>query len=128
MHAFQTTEKLYGVLENLFDRVQRQPESVDTFVHSNLVVRINLIGPSAQILLDGRQPPLEVFLGLTPGQANFEITLKTDLLHQIWMGEVSLHSAIFKGAVKTDGNLARAQPFIELFQACGPVYQEIYDN
>lgn len=125
MHAFPTVEKLYGVLENLFEQVQRQPESVHSFAHSNLVVRINVVDPSAQILLDGRQPPMEVFLGPRPGQANFELTLKADLLHQIWMGEISLVKALFDGSIETKGNIVRAQPFIDLLQACGPVYKSL---
>lgn len=128
MHAFPTAEELYGVLKNLFDQVQRQPEIVDSFAHSNLVVRVMFTGPSAQILLDGRQPPMEVFYGPSPGQANFEITLETDLLHQIWMGDVSFLTALFNGEIETQGNLVRAQPFIELLQACGPVYKRLHQN
>lgn len=128
MHAFPTAEELYGVLKNLFNQVQRQPETVDSFAYSNLVVRVTLTEPSAQLLLDGRQPPMEVFYGPSPGQANFEITLKTDLLHQIWMGDVALLTALFNGEIATQGNLVRAQPFIELLQACGPIYKSLYQN
>lgn len=128
MHAFSTTAELYGVLENLFKEVNEESGLIHDFAHSNLVVRIRLSDPAGEVLLDGRQPPVGIFYGSAPGEANFEIELEADLLHRIWMDEESLMSALFSGDIRTTGNLMRAQPFINLFQSCGQLYQRIVSD
>lgn len=125
MHTFRTEQELVEVLEGLFGQLQRQPRSIEPFVHSNLVVRIQLKNPTAELLLDGRQPPFQFFLGPRPGEANFEMELEADCLHQIWMGELLLASALFDGQIRTKGNILKAQSFIDLLEACKPIYRTI---
>lgn len=125
MCAFSNHHELYGVLEKLFKEVEKQPALIRDFVHSNLVVRISLMNPEAEVLLDGRQPPLGIFFGPRPGQANFEIELEAGLLHDIWMSQKSLMEALFSGQMQTKGNVIRAQPFLDLLNGCSTVYQRI---
>lgn len=122
---FHSTEQLYAVLNEVFERLSAEPEQIAPFTHSNLVIRIHLTEPAGEILLDGRQPPLEVFYGPTPGRANLEITLAADLLHAIWRGEEKASNAFFSGKVKTKGNFTKAAPLIDLFRACESVYPQI---
>ena len=109
----------------VFERISANPEHIAPFTHSNLVIRIKTTAPNAEVLLDGRQPPLEVFYGPSPGKANLEITLPADLLHRIWLSEESASQAFFNGHVKTKGNFLKAMQLIELFRECERVYPEI---
>ncbi len=125
MAIFQSPEQFYSIMHMVFERVSANPEHIEPFTRSNLVIRINTTTPEAEILLDGRQPPLEVFYGPRPGKANLEIALPADLLHQIWLGEESASQAFFSGQVKTKGNFLKAMPLIELFRECERVYPTI---
>ena len=125
MYAFSNQHELYGVLQSLFKEVEKQPTLIRDFVHSNLVVRISLVNPNAEVLLDGRQPPLGVFFGSRPGEANFEISLESELLHSIWMSQQSLVETLFSGKIQTKGNVMRAQPFLDLLSGCAPLYQNL---
>lgn len=125
MSVYQSAEQFYAVMKEVFDGVIRDPESIDAFVHSNLVVRINITDPDAEVLLDGRQPPLEVFFGPRPGRANLEITLNADLLHALWMGIESTRQAFFDGRIQTRGNLLKAMPLIDVFLAAERIYPSI---
>lgn len=125
MAIFQSEAQLYQVLQAVFERVAANPAQIDAFTQSNLVIRMKTTAPNAEALLDGRQPPLEVFYGERPGKANLEISLPADLLHAIWMGEESASSAFFSGRIKTQGNLMKAMPLLELFRECERVYPEI---
>jgi hypothetical protein len=109
----------------VFAQVSAQPANIEAFTRSNLVIRMTTTTPDAEILLDGRQPPLEVFYGPRPGKANLEITLPADLLHAIWLGEESASQAFFNGQVKTKGNFMKAIPLIDLFRECEQVYAAI---
>lgn len=125
MAIFQSAEHFYTTMRMVFDRISANPGSIEPFTRSNLVIRINTTTPDAEILLDGRQPPLEVFYGSRPGKANLEITLPADLLHQIWLSQESASQAFFSGRVKTKGNFMKAMQLIELFRECERVYPEI---
>ncbi|GEM_PF-393981 len=125
MAIFQSAEQLYAVLQDVFVAVAADPAHIDSFTHSNLVIRMTTEAPVAEVLLDGRQPPLEVFYGERPGKANIEITLPADLLHAIWSDQVSTSEAFFNGKIKTKGNLLKAMQLIDLFRECERVYGPI---
>jgi hypothetical protein len=125
MAIFHSAEQLYAVLQAVFARINATPTQIEAFTRSNLVIRMCTTEPEVEALLDGRQPPLEVFYGSRPGKANLEITLPADLLHAIWTSNVSASSAFFSGQIKTKGNLMKAMPLIDLFRECERVYPEI---
>ncbi len=125
MAIFKSAEHLYSVMQEVFDRVIANPTNIETFTRSNLVVRMRTKDPDAELLLDGRQPPLEVFYGPRPGRANLEVTLPADLLHGIWLGEESASQAFFSGRVQTKGNFMKAMQLIDLFRECERVYPRI---
>ena len=101
MAIFSSEEQMYEVLQSVFDQLKTTPEKIAPFTSSNLVIRILLTDPAAEVLLDGRQPPLEVFFGPRPGQANLEFSMPADLLHRIWMDEESTSAAFFGGRIKS---------------------------
>lgn len=123
MTRFESSEQLYQRLQMVFDALLIRPGCTDSYSRSNLVVRMRLTNPAAEVLLDGRQPPLEIFYGERPGRADLEVAMDADLLHAIWSGEEKLTSALFRGRVQTVGNLMRATAFVDLFHACQDMYQ-----
>jgi hypothetical protein len=125
MPVFTTDEQLYSVLQSVFARLAAHPKNIESFTRSNLVIRMNFTDPTAEVLLDGRQPPLEVFYGPRPGKANMEFTLPADLLHSIWLGEESSSQAFFSGRIKTRGNFMKAMQLIDLFREAERIYPAV---
>lgn len=122
MSIFQNEEQVYQTVQIAIERLAEIPERTASFSHSNLVLRICLINPAAELLLDGRQPPLEVFYGKSPGEANITLTLEADLLHELWLGKQDLRQMLFNGQIQTTGNLLRAIPIIDMLTAFQDVY------
>jgi hypothetical protein len=81
--------------------------------------------PEAEVLLDGRQPPLEVFYGERPGRADLELKMQADDLHQIWMGHKRLRDSFFNGEIKTRGNVLRASKLTDLFREAERAYPHV---
>lgn len=125
MAVFQSADQLYTVLQGVFDALVDKGADIQAFTQSNLVVRMNFSEPEAEILLDGRQPPLEVFYGTRPGQANLEFAMSADLLHAIWLGDESTSQAFFSGRIRTRGNLMAATHLLDLFRQCERVYPDV---
>ena len=125
MPVFSSEEQLYAVLQSVFERLNAHPKHIESFTSSNLVIRMNFTDPKAEVLLDGRQPPLEVFYGPRPGKANMEFTMPADLLHRIWLGEESTSQAFFSGRIKTKGNFMKALQLLDLFREAERVYPDV---
>lgn len=125
MAIFRSEQQLYDVLQDVFEAVTVTPNNIESFTRSNLVIRMQTEDPQAEVLLDGRQPPLEVFYGPRPGKANLEISMKADLLHGIWSSQQSASTAFFSGQIRTKGNLLKATELLDLFRECEAVYPNI---
>jgi putative sterol carrier protein len=124
-HVFSDADHFYEVMRDVFEMVKREPEKLESITSSNLVLRINTLEPTAEILIDGRQPPLEVFFGERPGAANIEIEIAADLLHKMWLGKVSTRESFFSGKIKTRGNMLKMMRLTELFYECEKAYPAI---
>lgn len=125
MPVFTDPNQFYAVMKEVFDYVVRHPQHIESFTRSNLVIRMRTTQPDAEILLDGRQPPLEVFFGPAPGLANLEVALPADLLHDLWLGRESTHRAFFDGRIRTSGNLLKAMQLAEVFQEAERIYPTV---
>ena len=125
MPIYTSPEQLYDVLAAVFERVKQHPEHIATFTRSNLVIRMRFTDPTAEVLLDGRQPPLEVFFGPRPGRADLELAMPADLLHAIWTGRVRLRDVFFNGQIQTKGNVFRAMKLADLFRAAEQAYPQV---
>ncbi|MCB9157282.1 MAG: SCP2 sterol-binding domain-containing protein [Caldilineaceae bacterium] len=125
MAIFESEAQIYAVMQAVFEKLSENPTNIESFTHSNLVIRILLENPDAEILLDGRQPPLEVFYGSRPGRSNLEVSLEADLLHNIWLSRQSMTEALFGGKIKTKGNVMKASKLIDLFRECERVYADV---
>jgi len=125
MAVYQSSEQFYQVMDEVFAYVIQHPQHIESFTRSNLVIRMRTTDPEAEILLDGRQPPLQVFFGPTPGRANLEISLTADLLHEMWLGRESTHMAFYSGRIRTAGNLLKAMQLSEVFAEAERIYPTI---
>lgn len=124
--AFYTSpQQLYDVLQGVFERVKAHPDHIETFTRSNLVIRMRFSDPTAEVLLDGRQPPLEVFFGERPGRADLELDMPADLLHAIWLSQKRLRDAFFSGEIATKGNILRATKLTDLFREAEQAYPQV---
>lgn len=125
MPVYVTAGELYTVLKEVFDRVNQNPAQITTFTSSNLVIRMRFTEPEAEVLLDGRQPPLEVFFGSRPGAADLELAMSAELLHKIWLGQTKLTDAFFSGQIQTKGNVLRAMKLADLFREAETAYPQV---
>jgi len=128
MPVYADADQLYQVLQRVFEKVKERPDAIESFTSSNLVIRLRLTDPDAEVLLDGRQPPLEVFFGARPGKANLELTMTADLLHEVWCGQRKLKDAFFGGQIQSSGNIFLAMNLTDLFREAERAYALVLGN
>lgn len=124
MPVYTDAEQFYTVLRRVFDTVRERHDAIETFTSSNLVIRLRLTDPDAEVLLDGRQPPLEIFFGERPGKADLELVMTADILHEVWTGQRKLKDAFFGGQIQSNGNLFLATKLTDLFREAERAYTE----
>ena len=124
MPVYTNAEQLYTILRRVFEIVQERQDAIETFTSSNLVIRLRLTDPDAEVLLDGRQPPLEIFFGERPGKADLELAMAADILHEVWTGQRKLKDAFFGGQIQSSGNIFLATKLTDLFREAERVYTE----
>ena len=128
MPVYADADQLYQVLQRVFEKVKERPDAIGSFTSSNLVIRLRLTDPDAEVLLDGRQPPLEVFFGARPGKADLELTMTADLLHEVWCGQRKLKDAFFGGQIQSSGNIFLAMNLTDLFREAERAYALVLGN
>lgn len=122
MPVYTDAEQFYTVLQRVFEKVKERPDAIQSFTSSNLVIRLRLTDLDAEVLLDGRQPPMEVFFGARPGNADLELTMTADLLHEVWCGRRKLKDAFFGGQIQSSGNIFLAMKLTDLFREAERAY------
>ena len=122
MPVYADAEQFYTVLRRVFEKVKERPGAIESFTSSNLVIRLRLTDPDAEVLLDGRQPPMEVFFGARPGKADLELSMTADLLHEVWCGQRKLKDAFFGGQIQSSGNIFLAMKLTDLFREAEQAY------
>ncbi len=125
MSVFQSSEQFYAVMREVFDKVAEDPERTKAFTRSKLVIRMKTTHPDAEILIDGRHTPFEIFYGHRPGNADVEVMLSASLLHEIWLGHASTRDSFFNGKIRTRGNLLKMMQLTGLFNECEKVYPDV---
>ena len=128
MPVFADAEQFYTVLRRVFEKVKERPDAIESFTSSNLVIRLRLTDLDAEVLLDGRQPPMEVFFGARPGKADLELTMTADLLHEVWSGHRKLKDAFFGGEIQSSGNIFLAMKLTDLFREAEQAYTLVQEN
>jgi alkyl sulfatase BDS1-like metallo-beta-lactamase superfamily hydrolase len=119
---YQDSDQFYQVMEALFQRLAADPQAAASFGHNKMVVRLRCTDPPAEIVLDGRNNPVQASFGPQPVQADLDLLMTADLLHNIWLGQVRLRDAFMSGQIKVAGNVFRAMRLADLFREAEATY------
>lgn len=123
-NVFKDEAAIYDILGNYFLKVQADPKLFAPLKNSGLKVRFNYTDPEAAIALDGStdDKAKQVLTGDAARQfvPEVEFTLKADVAHYFWHGQVNLMQALARKEVLPKGNLPRAMRLLPLLE---PLYE-----
>ncbi len=125
MAVFATIEEYYNVMRRLFERMRDENGAEGVIHQARLVLRLRTTDPQAVITVNGRRKPMEITYGENHVQADLDITLPADLLHDIWLNRVSLRESFFAGEIKVKGPIVRAMQVAPLFEAAERLYPQV---
>ncbi len=126
MPIYSNTEQFYTCTRELFARIrQGNSHSTDGILKNRLVIRLRVRDPEAEIVLDGRQPPLKSSFGPSTLRPELDIEMSADTLHFIMLGELPLGRALGKGLLKVKGPIFKTMPLADLFHQGQRYYPDI---
>lgn len=126
MPVYQSAEVLYHNLQTLFAEIERQrPETVASLLKAKMRIRLQCSDPEAEVSIDARVRPYHITYGANSEKPDLNITLSTDTLHQILLGELSLKKAIGRRQVVPHGPVHKVMALADLFRQAQMIYPDI---
>lgn len=122
MAVFESTEKMYDVLGNLFRLLVKSPDFGPKFLESDLVIYFRISDPDGELWV-GRNG--EVICGPSDLVPTISMTLSGDTCHKFWLKEVSLPIALARGLIKVKGPMPKVLKLLPLLK---PAYQAYPDH
>ena len=123
MPVFESTEKMYQVLGQLFRTLLADPEMGPKFRDSGIVIRFRITQPNGEIWLT---PDGQVHCGAPEGiKPTVTMSLGGDTCHRFWLKQVSMPVALAKGLIKAKGPLPKVLKLLPLLKPAYQAYPEI---
>ena len=132
MGTFKDADQLYELLGGLFEELTSDENIAEKFAKSALVIRFVYTDPDAEIWLDAsKQDPdnLVVVTGLAEGiTAEVEMSMKADIAHQFWLGNVNLMVALTRKQIVAKGPIPKIMKLLPVLKPAYAVYRQMLED
>ena len=127
MAVFESTDQLYECLGGLFEKLMKDESMTEKFANSGLVIKFAYTEPDAEIWLDASSKDpnnLEVVLGPAEGKtAIVEMSMKADIAHKFWLGNVNLMVALTRKQIIAKGPIPKIMKLLPVIKPAYPIYK-----
>lgn len=125
MGTYRDADQMYELLGGLFNDLTTDPVIAEKFAASGLVIQFKYTEPDAEIWLDAsKKDPnnLGVICGPAEGlTAEVEMSMKADMAHEFWLGNVNLMVALTRKQIVAKGPIPKIMKLL-------PVIKPAYDK
>jgi hypothetical protein len=122
MAIFESTEKMYEVLGNLFEALMSNETVSKKYVESNIIIKFNIFDPEGYIWLTNEP---KVICGPADLKPTIEMTLSGDSCHKFWLKQLTLPIALAKGHIKAKGPMPKVLKLLPLLKPAYEAYPDI---
>ena len=129
MGVFKDADRVYELLGGLFNDLTSDKDIAEKFAASGLVIRFVYEDPDSEIWLDAsKKDPnnLGVITGPAEGlTADVEMSMKADVAHQFWLGNVNLMVALTRKQIVAKGPIPKIMKLLPVIKPAYAVYQNM---
>jgi hypothetical protein len=124
--VFVDSNQLNDCLKALFNRVgETHPEATGQVTTSHLVIRLRILSPEAEVVINGRRNPAQITYSATTMRPDLDVQLNADTLHAILLAELPLGKALASGKMKVRGPVTKAFVMEDIFHSCQALYPQL---
>ncbi|MBU4174550.1 MAG: SCP2 sterol-binding domain-containing protein [Actinobacteria bacterium] len=132
MGVFKDADQLYELLGGLFDELTSDENIAEKFAKSALIIHFNYTDPDAEIWLDASQQDPENLVVITgPAEgitAEVEMSMKADIAHQFWLGNVNLMVALTRKQIVAKGPIPKIMKLLPVLKPAYVVYRQMLED
>ncbi len=123
MAVFESTEKMYEVLGELFETLLAHEVVGEKFKKQGVTIRFIMTEPKGEIWL---LPEGKVVCGVPDGvKEDISMSLSGDTAHKFWLKQITMPVALAKGLIKAKGPLPKVLKLLPLLNPAYEAYPEI---
>jgi putative sterol carrier protein len=125
MAVFKDQAEVYQYIGGIFEEALADPELGQKFAASGVILRVTYSDPDSVLTVD--MPSKKVFYGEDAQNGPkpvVEMSMKADVAHRFWLGEVNITTAMAKGQVKAKGPIPKILKLVPLTKILFPRYRE----
>jgi len=129
MSAFKNTEDLNRVMLALWDAIKADKSMSGLLLQSKLTISFIYREPDSKLTLDcsdGEQ--LKVYIGEPNFKPAVEMSMKSDLAHDFWLGKVNIPLALISGKIVSKGPVNKALALLPVIKPAFDIYSAIYKS
>lgn len=112
-------------MQEMANRMVQDAETVARFHKAKIVVRFRGTDPAVEMILDGSHNPVRALFGPHPVRVDLDLSLTTDLLHELLLDRVRIRDAFMAGQIKVSGNVFRAMQLADPLHAVQRIYPQV---
>ncbi|MCL4869574.1 MAG: SCP2 sterol-binding domain-containing protein [Anaerolineae bacterium] len=126
MPVYRDIDQFYACVRQLFAAIeQKDPNAAAPLLKSRLIIRLQLTQPAGELIINGRQAPVETHFGRNSLKPDIDIALTMDSLHAILLGQLTLTKALGSGKLTVKGPVWKATVLADLFRQSQTLYPQI---
>ena len=125
MAVFKDETEVYQYIGGIFEDALGDPDLGQKFAASGVILRVNYSDPDSVLTVD--MPGKKVFYGEDARNGPkpvVEMSMKADVAHRFWLGEVNITTAMAKGQVKAKGPIPKILKLVPIAKGLFPRYRE----
>ena len=132
MGVFKDADQLYELLGGLFDELTSNENIAEKFAKSALIINFIYSDPEAEIWLDAsKQDPDNLVVITGPADdltAEVEMSMKADIAHQFWLGNVNLMVALTRKQIVAKGPIPKIMKLLPVLKPAYAVYRQMLED
>jgi len=128
MGVYRDADQLYELLGGLFNQLMEDRELAKRGAESGLVVHFVYADPDSEIWLDAHEKDTEkisIICGPADLKADVEMSMKADIAHQFWLGDLNLMAALTRRQVVAKGPIPKVMKLLPIVKPAYRMYREL---
>jgi hypothetical protein len=129
MSIFSNTNELYDVMEELWRRIKADDEMSAKLLNTRLVVRFVYREPDGILTIDGSDgEEIKVYVGICDIKPVIEMSMKSDVAHNFWLGKENPAMALISGKIVSRGPVNQALALLPVVRPAFMIYPFVVEQ
>jgi putative sterol carrier protein len=129
MSVFSNTDELYNIMEELWRRIKADSGMSSKLLQSQLIVRFIYKEPDGVLTIDGSDgKEIKVYAGQCDLKPTIEMSMKSDVAHNFWLGTENPAMALISGKISSKGPVNKALALLSVVKPAFQLYPGVVEE